>query len=113
MIESARPAANHAKIKANDCHARWINPTRVFYSLSPLKRGEGQGEGFNNFLGVRLKKNWPPLPGPLLLWGGEGDQPAALGKDLRTVQAAAFAAVERIQFEGAHFRRDIAAKATK
>jgi phosphoribosylamine--glycine ligase len=35
----------------------------------------------------------------------------ALGKDLRTAQAAAYAAVECIQFEGAHFRRDIAAKA--
>jgi len=27
------------------------------------------------------------------------------------VQAAAYAAVEKSQFEGAHFRRDIAAKA--
>ena len=35
----------------------------------------------------------------------------ALGKDLRTAQTAAYAAVECIQFEGAHFRRDIAAKA--
>ena len=35
----------------------------------------------------------------------------ALGKDLRTAQAAAYAAVECIQFEGAQFRRDIAAKA--
>lgn len=34
-----------------------------------------------------------------------------LGKDLRAAQAAAYAAVECIQFEGAHFRRDIAAKA--
>jgi phosphoribosylamine---glycine ligase len=31
--------------------------------------------------------------------------------DLRSAQAAAYAAVERIQFEGAHFRRDIGAKA--
>jgi phosphoribosylamine--glycine ligase len=37
----------------------------------------------------------------------------ALGKDLRAAQAAAYAAVECIQFEGAHFRRDIAAKALK
>ena len=36
---------------------------------------------------------------------------AALGKDLRAAQATAYAAVECIQFEGAHFRRDIAAKA--
>jgi phosphoribosylamine--glycine ligase len=35
----------------------------------------------------------------------------ALGKDLRAAQAAAYAAVECIRFEGAHFRRDIAAKA--
>lgn len=34
-----------------------------------------------------------------------------LGKDLRAAQAAAYAAVECIQFKGAHFRRDIAAKA--
>jgi phosphoribosylamine--glycine ligase len=35
----------------------------------------------------------------------------ALGKDLKSAQAAAYAAVERIHFEGAHYRRDIAAKA--
>jgi phosphoribosylamine---glycine ligase len=35
----------------------------------------------------------------------------ALGKDLQSAQAAAYAAVEKIQFEGAQFRRDIAAKA--
>jgi len=35
----------------------------------------------------------------------------ALGTDLRAAQVAAYAAVECIQFEGAHFRRDIAAKA--
>jgi phosphoribosylamine---glycine ligase len=35
----------------------------------------------------------------------------ALGKDLKTAQAAAYAAVKKIHFEGAHFRRDIAAKA--
>ncbi len=35
----------------------------------------------------------------------------ALGKDLRAAQAAAYAAVEAITFEGAQFRRDIAAKA--
>jgi phosphoribosylamine---glycine ligase len=35
----------------------------------------------------------------------------ALGKDLKSAQAAAYAAVERIQFEGAQFRRDIGAKA--
>ena len=35
----------------------------------------------------------------------------ALGKDLKTAQAAAYAGVEKIHFDGAHFRRDIAAKA--
>jgi phosphoribosylamine---glycine ligase len=35
----------------------------------------------------------------------------ALGKDLKSAQAAAYAAVEKIHFEGAQFRRDIAAKA--
>jgi phosphoribosylamine---glycine ligase len=37
----------------------------------------------------------------------------ALGRDLKTAQAAAYAAVEKIHFAGAHFRRDIAAKALK
>ena len=36
---------------------------------------------------------------------------AAWAKDLKAAQAAAYAAVEKIHFEGAHFRRDIAAKA--
>lgn len=35
----------------------------------------------------------------------------ALGKDLRSAQAGAYAAVEKIHFEGAQFRRDIGAKA--
>ena len=35
----------------------------------------------------------------------------ALGKDLKAAQIAAYAAVEKIQFEGAHYRRDIANKA--
>jgi phosphoribosylamine--glycine ligase len=35
----------------------------------------------------------------------------AWGKDLRAAQQGAYAAVERIQFEGAQFRRDIGAKA--
>jgi phosphoribosylamine--glycine ligase len=37
----------------------------------------------------------------------------ALGKDLKTAQAAAYVAVEKIHFESAHFRRDIAAKALR
>jgi phosphoribosylamine--glycine ligase len=35
----------------------------------------------------------------------------AWAEDLRSAQQAAYAAVEKIHFEGAHFRRDIAAKA--
>jgi phosphoribosylamine--glycine ligase len=35
----------------------------------------------------------------------------ALGKDLKQAQAAAYEAVEKIQFEGAFYRRDIAARA--
>jgi phosphoribosylamine--glycine ligase len=35
----------------------------------------------------------------------------ALGKDLKSAQAAAYAAVGKICFDGAHFRRDIGAKA--
>jgi phosphoribosylamine--glycine ligase len=35
----------------------------------------------------------------------------AWGKDLRGARDAAYTAVETIQFEGAHFRRDIASKA--
>ena len=37
----------------------------------------------------------------------------AWAKDLRSAQAAAYAAVEKIHFDGAHFRRDIAAKALR
>jgi phosphoribosylamine---glycine ligase len=37
----------------------------------------------------------------------------ALGKDLKAAQSAAYAAVGKIHFEGAQFRRDIAAKAMK
>jgi phosphoribosylamine--glycine ligase len=33
-----------------------------------------------------------------------------LGRDLPAAQAAAYQAVEKIHFEGAQFRRDIAAK---
>jgi phosphoribosylamine--glycine ligase len=37
----------------------------------------------------------------------------AWAKDLKNAQAAAYAAVEKIHFDGAHFRRDIAAKALR
>ena len=35
----------------------------------------------------------------------------ALSRDLKAAQSAAYAAVAKIQFDGAHFRRDIATKA--
>jgi len=34
-------------------------------------------------------------------------------RNLKAAQAAAYAAVEKIHFDGAHFRRDIAAKALR
>jgi phosphoribosylamine---glycine ligase len=49
--------------------------------------------------------------GQILTNGGRVLGVTALGRDLKAAQAAAYAAVEKIQFEGAHFRRDIAAKA--
>jgi phosphoribosylamine--glycine ligase len=49
--------------------------------------------------------------GQIVTNGGRVLGVTALGKDLKSAQAAAYAAVECIQFEGAHFRRDIAVKA--
>lgn len=49
--------------------------------------------------------------GQIVTNGGRVLGVTAMGKDLRAAQAAAYAAVETIRFEGAHFRRDIAAKA--
>jgi phosphoribosylamine--glycine ligase len=49
--------------------------------------------------------------GQIVTNGGRVLGVTALGKDLPAAQAAAYAAVSKIQFEGAHFRRDIAAKA--
>jgi phosphoribosylamine--glycine ligase len=49
--------------------------------------------------------------GKIVTNGGRVLGVTALGKDLKTAQAAAYAAVEKISFDGAHFRRDIAAKA--
>jgi phosphoribosylamine--glycine ligase len=49
--------------------------------------------------------------GQIVTNGGRVLGVTALGKDLRAAQAAAYAAVEKIHFEGAHIRRDIAAKA--
>ncbi len=49
--------------------------------------------------------------GQIVTNGGRVLGVTALGKDLKSAQAAAYAAVEKIHFDGAHFRRDIAAKA--
>ena len=49
--------------------------------------------------------------GRIVTSGGRVLGVTALGRDLAAAQAAAYAAVEKIHFDGAHFRRDIAAKA--
>jgi phosphoribosylamine--glycine ligase len=49
--------------------------------------------------------------GQIVTNGGRVLGVTALGKDLKSAQAAAYAAVGKIRFDGAHFRRDIAAKA--
>jgi phosphoribosylamine---glycine ligase len=49
--------------------------------------------------------------GQIVTNGGRVLGVTALGKDLKAAQAAAYAAVEKIHFEGAQFRHDIAAKA--
>jgi phosphoribosylamine--glycine ligase len=49
--------------------------------------------------------------GQIVTNGGRVLGVTALGRDLKAAQAAAYAAVEKIHFDGAHFRRDIAAKA--
>jgi phosphoribosylamine--glycine ligase len=49
--------------------------------------------------------------GQIVTNGGRVLGVTALGKDLKSAQAAAYAAVETIHIEGAQFRRDIAAKA--
>jgi phosphoribosylamine--glycine ligase len=49
--------------------------------------------------------------GQIVTSGGRVLGVTAWGEDLRRASEAAYAAVERISFEGAHYRRDIAAKA--
>ncbi|HEY1660855.1 MAG TPA: phosphoribosylamine--glycine ligase [Verrucomicrobiae bacterium] len=51
--------------------------------------------------------------GQIVTNGGRVLGVTALGKDLKAAQAAAYAAVKKMHFEGAHFRKDIAAKAFK
>jgi phosphoribosylamine--glycine ligase len=67
--------------------ANALPSTKVFHAGTALKNGQVVTNG-GRVLGV-----------------------TALGKDLRAAQAAAYTAVERVQFEGAHFRHDIATKA--
>jgi phosphoribosylamine---glycine ligase len=55
--------------------------------------------------GTALKEN------EIITNGGRVLGVTALGKDLKSAQAAAYAAVEKIHFDGAQFRRDIAVKA--
>ena len=67
--------------------ANALSNTKVFHAGTALKNGQIVTNG-GRVLGV-----------------------TALGKDLKSAQTAAYAAVEKIHFNGAHFRRDIAAKA--
>jgi len=67
--------------------ANALPDTKVFHAGTSLKDGQVVTNG-GRVLGV-----------------------TALGRDLKGAQAAAYAAVEKVHFEGAHFRRDIAAKA--
>jgi phosphoribosylamine--glycine ligase len=48
--------------------------------------------------------------GQIVTNGGRVFGVTALGNDLKAAQAAAYAAVAKIHFDGAQFRRDIAAK---
>jgi phosphoribosylamine--glycine ligase len=51
--------------------------------------------------------------GQVVTNGGRVLGVTALGKDLKVAQAAAYTAVDKIHFDGAQFRRDIAAKAMR
>jgi len=51
--------------------------------------------------------------GHIVTNGGRVLGVTVLGEDLKTAQAAAYAAAEKIHFEGAHYRRDIGAKALR
>ena len=51
--------------------------------------------------------------GQIVTNGGRVLGVTALGNDLKAAQAAAYAAVERIHFDGAQVRHDIAAKAVR
>jgi phosphoribosylamine--glycine ligase len=79
------------------------------YSKGKPIRGLGEAAKLPNtkvfHAGTALKD------GQIVTNGGRVLGVTALGKDLKSAQAAAYAAVGKIHFDGAHFRRDIAAKA--
>jgi phosphoribosylamine--glycine ligase len=89
VMASGGYPGNYAKgkvISGLDAAAKLTN-TKVFHAGTALKDGQFVTNG-GRVLGV-----------------------TALGKDLKAAQAAAYAAVEKIRFDGAQFRRDIGAKA--
>jgi phosphoribosylamine--glycine ligase len=57
--------------------------------------------------GTSLKK------GRIVTSGGRVLGVTALGKDIQTARKNAYAAVEKIHFDGMHYRKDIADKAIK
>ncbi len=89
VMASGGYPGNYAKgkiISGLDTASR-LPRTKVFHAGTALKDGQTVTNG-GRVLGV-----------------------TALGQDLRAAQAAAYVAVEKIRFEGAQFRRDIATKA--
>jgi phosphoribosylamine--glycine ligase len=90
VMASGGYPGNYAKGKViSGLDAAKLPHTKVFHAGTALKDGQIVTNG-GRVLGV-----------------------TALGKDLKAAQAAAYAAVEKIHFDGAHFRRDIAAKARR
>lgn len=89
VLASGGYPGNYAKGKpiTGLADADALPQTKVFHAGTALKDGQVVTNG-GRVLGV-----------------------TALGKDVKAAQATAYAAVEKIRFEGAHFRRDIAAKA--
>ena len=89
VMASGGYPGNYAKGKPilGLAEAAKLSDTKVFHAGTTLKDGQIVTNG-GRVLGV-----------------------TAFGKNLKIAQAAAYAAVEKIHFDGAHFRRDIAAKA--
>jgi phosphoribosylamine---glycine ligase len=63
--------------------------------------------------GTRLADTASPQAGPYLTSGGRVLGVSATGRDLADAQAKAYAAVKLIRFDGAQYRTDIGAKATR